>query len=761
MKLKRGLAKKLTSAALAALMTMAPVTSFAVEGGLGTLNYREITEYGNGFTYTKGSYSNSTYGAETAFQLTTQPGTQIKPIVVSGDIYGGMNIQKAVEVARNKGYNVLGAVNSDFFTFSTGIPLGINVENGVYKSNPDGYPAVAFDYNGNATIVDSANVYITLTNNGVESNGNTVTFTHFNKQRVNGNGICLYDSNFGSDTKTSSSGWFVKMRILSGSMTVSGNMTLEVYDVYQGTGAVALNEGEMVLTADDTSNLQWQFEQFHVGDQISLTTTCDSPAIVNAAWATGGGTVLVRDGSVTDSSTWDKSVGGSQPRTAVGIKPDGTVVYLVVDGRQSGYSAGVSYWQIITELKSMGCTNVINFDGGGSTAMALRLPGDSSTTLVSSPSGKAMRSCATYVVFVAETVADGNPQHLYLSNRDAYVYANSGINLQYTATDSGYYPVAVPSDLTPTVTAGGGELEGSYYRAPDATGDVVIGLSSPSTGASGSGRLHVVQNASLVTMYVNGSAAKSSMQVEPGDTFQITASASYGGNYLHADADLFRYSVSEGFGTITSDGKLTINEDAVGTGYLTVSLGGTSKTISLSTATVFSDIVGNWAEAYITSLYEKGIVTGSEGKYYPSSNIKRGDFVLMLYRAAGSPKAPSDDGFADVGASDYYASAIGWAAENNIAKGDGTNFAPLASLTREDAFTFIYRYLSNQNKLTDSVDMDTFSGFSDSSAVSDYAVTPTATLMTMGLVNGSEGMIHPQNNLTRAEMAKILCKTIG
>ncbi|SOD19975.1 phosphodiester glycosidase family protein [Pedobacter xixiisoli] len=56
------------------------------------------------------------------------------------------------------------------------------------------------------------------------------------------------------------------------------------------------------------------------------------------------------------------------PRTAIGIKPDGSVLLLTVDGRQQN-SAGMSLFELTKIMKWLGCTSAINLDGGGSTAL--------------------------------------------------------------------------------------------------------------------------------------------------------------------------------------------------------------------------------------------------------------------------------------------------------------------------------------------------------------------------------------------------------
>jgi hypothetical protein len=59
------------------------------------------------------------------------------------------------------------------------------------------------------------------------------------------------------------------------------------------------------------------------------------------------------------------------PRTAVGLRPDGTVLLVVVDGRQPGHSDGMTLAELNDLLRGLGATEAVNLDGGGSTALVV------------------------------------------------------------------------------------------------------------------------------------------------------------------------------------------------------------------------------------------------------------------------------------------------------------------------------------------------------------------------------------------------------
>ncbi|WP_316795997.1 phosphodiester glycosidase family protein [Pedobacter agri] len=56
------------------------------------------------------------------------------------------------------------------------------------------------------------------------------------------------------------------------------------------------------------------------------------------------------------------------PRTCLGVKPNGRIILLTVDGRNEN-SAGMSLHELSKLMKWLGCTSAINFDGGGSTTL--------------------------------------------------------------------------------------------------------------------------------------------------------------------------------------------------------------------------------------------------------------------------------------------------------------------------------------------------------------------------------------------------------
>ena len=199
----------------------------------------------------------------------------------------------------------------------------------------------------------------------------------------------------------------------------------------------------------------------------------------------------------------------------------------------------------------------------------------------------------------------------------------------------------------------------------------------------------------------------------------------------------------------------------------TLTLNVTEKTKSA----VFSDVTASsysWAADSVDFLYYEEVANGSNGKYNPKSNITRGDFMLMLYRAFleedyGNYNVTSN--FPDVvkGTTSYSKEtyqAVGVAKYLGIAQGSNGKYNPKAYITREEAMTLIYRTLDEVGYSMSYTVSTSTSSFSDYSSVSSYARAAIKDLIGHGVVIGTNGKIQPKSNITRAEMAVILHRVL-
>ncbi|MBQ7901604.1 MAG: S-layer homology domain-containing protein [Clostridia bacterium] len=195
------------------------------------------------------------------------------------------------------------------------------------------------------------------------------------------------------------------------------------------------------------------------------------------------------------------------------------------------------------------------------------------------------------------------------------------------------------------------------------------------------------------------------------------------------------------------------------------SIGGTSAVAPSTSQTApgaFSDLANYaWAESAVYQLRDKGIISGvSSTEYAPASNIKRGDFILILTRMLTVNNAFTEN-FADVPVGSYYYNAIGSAKAAGIAQGSGNNFMPEATITRQDLITLAYRAFLAKGYITESSDTTSLDAFADKAVISDYAVTAMASMVKAGIIQGSDGNVNPLGNATRAEVAVMCSRLMG
>jgi hypothetical protein len=113
------------------------------------------------------------------------------------------------------------------------------------------------------------------------------------------------------------------------------------------------------------------------GDELKTLTVGES---VRTSWSFGwrgtmdviGGTpMLMQNGAVVATNCGD-SLCQRNPRTGVGYTADGKILLVVVDGRQAGWSVGMTLVEFAQLFQYLGATTAMNMDGGGSSTMVLQ-----------------------------------------------------------------------------------------------------------------------------------------------------------------------------------------------------------------------------------------------------------------------------------------------------------------------------------------------------------------------------------------------------
>lgn len=304
----------------------------------------------------------------------------------------------------NPGYKVIAAINGDFFDingtrdfpYATG---GIHVANGEnYKTtdNDSGSSREPIGFNneqekriiGNKAFSRSDKMILTVYNgldqfrfvidkiNQDPSDYETSLFYGVWNNRVPGE-VEVTDSYIIKDAiyslPHSLNDFYGK-----GYITNYGSMT-----VGEGDFAIKTNNQDLKILLESGRLVRVQYEL--TGDYAGLY------------YATGAGKPIIYDGLYSPDDT---DFGRARhPRTMIGVKEDGSIVMMVVDGRQVNM-AGVSQNEMAAIMNHYGVTEAYNLDGGGSSTMLILKNGK--FEVVNSPSDNRERSVSNAILVVAK-----------------------------------------------------------------------------------------------------------------------------------------------------------------------------------------------------------------------------------------------------------------------------------------------------------------------------------------------------------------------
>ena len=339
-------------------------------------------------------------------------------------------------------------VNGDFFSASDGRPSGIMLRDGVLVTPPNSSRSSAGVMLDGT--LDVRRIGFRGTWRGL---GQRRSLNFFNKAPGK-NGISLFSSDWGTATPRVEGSYTV---VLSQFPAATPNTEIAaVVTSAAQNAAVGIAPGSAVLIARGSAAARLQAEA-PVGTTIALRL------ILQPDWATvsdaiGGGPLLVREGAPVyraNEAFTTSQLAPRGPRSAVGQRADGSVLFVATDGRQPGYSVGMTNFELAQTLVRLGAVRGMALDGGGSSTLAfegavLNRPSDGQERLVSN--ALMLQYFGVYAPPPSESVVSPN-----------------GDAAAETQTLS--YKVVRPSNVTVKLTAPGGivafqetaaRLPGSY-----------------------------------------------------------------------------------------------------------------------------------------------------------------------------------------------------------------------------------------------------------------------------------------------------------
>ncbi len=192
----------------------------------------------------------------------------------------------------------------------------------------------------------------------------------------------------------------------------------------------------------------------------------------NAKEVVGGPAIILRDGVIDASSGYGVD---QLPRTAVGIKADGSVVFVVADGRQAPDSCGQTFQELAEEMKALGCVDALSLDGGGSATMVSQHEGEDNLACINSPSDGTERTVSTSVLIYSNVAPDGEFDHAVLTPNNEIYTPNSTVELAAKGVDASGAAAELPADGEFVLKDDSfGTIEGNIFTSTGKTGAVTV-----------------------------------------------------------------------------------------------------------------------------------------------------------------------------------------------------------------------------------------------------------------------------------------------
>lgn len=356
----------------------------------------------------------------------TNPNVNLKVIMGKDNIKSYVKVPDMPASHKDPENIYFAGVNSDFIG---GLgPVGTTASNGeLYKSyKGTGWYAVGIDKDKK---MYSGAPYTTF--KMVSPNAGQASVKAVNNTRSSGE-LILYTSRMGTSTGTSGAGVEVGAVAVDGYLKSDGTTKMRVVTApVKNSGNMNIPENGFVLsctsgfTADIIAKMQ-------LGEEFEITPTIyfDNVVKTGITEMSGGCPMLLQAGKILETQGLLDHLVNREPRTAIGYDADGTkAILLVVDGRQPGISVGVTSKDLAAILLNLGCSEALNFDGGGSSTLWVKELGVRNV-----PSEGALRAVKNGVFVTTPATTDNTVSKIRFADYVGKVEYNS----YYTPVIYGY-----------------------------------------------------------------------------------------------------------------------------------------------------------------------------------------------------------------------------------------------------------------------------------------------------------------------------------
>lgn len=369
----------------------------------------------------------------------TNPWVTIESVKSNNLLSGGRELTSAMAARSDReSHKVVGAMNADFWE-TDGTPIGAQVVRGVLIKRPIGRSVFAYT-DQRRPLIDVVSFAGSLVTKRGQRAVNGV-----NESR-DADELIVYNSFYGDNTRTNYWGTEISAQYLTSDFAVNDTVWVVATGkdsiMAAGHGSAAIPRDGVVLSGHGQASVFLNGSVF-VGDTLAVVLSLP-PTRKRIVELVGGVPRLIRDGAVSvewseEGLTNKNFAYDRHPRTAVGFSADSTKLFFVtVDGRQPGYSVGMSLFELAEYMREWGIHQAVNLDGGGSTTMVVR------GLVVNSPSDGSERPVAN-ALLVVSTAPTGPLSVLRISPREAFVLSEGTVRFSAEGFDQYFNPLTLPA----------------------------------------------------------------------------------------------------------------------------------------------------------------------------------------------------------------------------------------------------------------------------------------------------------------------------
>lgn len=285
----------------------------------------------------------------------------LRPILSNDSVQGRETVTSMQR--RASASATVGGVNADLFTWDEGLPSGMFMESGVLKTPPHSKRSTVGITDDGRLLVQRVAMLGTWQGSSQRRPLNGLN------QRPGPEGVSLFTPAWGPTTPAANNTVEITLDEFPPAAPFTDLSGMVV--AAKPAGGTPIPPGGAVLVGRGSSAGRLASEA-PVG-QILTARLILRPQWGGVVDAVGGGPVIVRDRQpvfrALESFT-SSQLSLRNPRTAVGQRADGRIILVAVDGRQPGYSTGLTNFELAQTMVRLGAVTASGLDAGGSTTMA-------------------------------------------------------------------------------------------------------------------------------------------------------------------------------------------------------------------------------------------------------------------------------------------------------------------------------------------------------------------------------------------------------